>query len=88
MTPDTGLTIPKGDTIRLIVFDEASPATVKMTVARGMHGEEVLGEYDLLKQTDTVNAKNLYNLANANVRSGIIIRAPPHVNEFFTDSIK
>ncbi|MGI6507934.1 MAG: Rib/alpha-like domain-containing protein [Saccharofermentanales bacterium] len=91
LTPDTGLTIPKGDTIRLIVFDEASPATVKMTVARGMHGEEVLGEYDLLKQTDTVNAKNLYNLANANVRSGIIINRSantPHVNEFFTDCKK
>ena len=86
LTSETGLTIPSGDTIRLVMFDDTSPATVKMTVATGMHGVNRT-DYVLTKHAE--NENNIYTMANANVRSGIIINRSantPHIDEFFTDS--
>ena len=88
LTSEAGLKIPSGDTIRLVMFDDTSPETVKMTVATGMHGANRT-DYYLTKQPESVNKNNVYTMANANVRSGIIINRSantPHINEFFTDS--
>ena len=88
LTSEAGLKIPSGDTIRLVMFDDTSPETVKMTVATGMHGVNRT-DYYLTKQPESVNKNNIYTMANANVRSGIIINRSantPHIDEFFTDN--
>ena len=80
---EAGLKIPAGDTICLNMFDGSSPASVTITVVSGAQRTS----YTLSKHR--VNENKVYNMPNADVRSGIIINRSantPHVDEFFTDS--
>ncbi|MGI6608055.1 MAG: Rib/alpha-like domain-containing protein [Erysipelotrichaceae bacterium] len=83
LTVEAGLTIKAGEIISLTMFDSSSPASVKITVVNGAERTD----YTLSKYL--VNENGIYNMPNANVRSGVVINRSantPHVDEFFTNS--